>query len=463
MWAGLLVACLVCVVAGIGAPASAQNHVIWQRIFSGPGGQNSAFDVAVAPNGSAIYVTGIVIAPTDCCAAVETIAYDPDNGDTLWETRYSGGLGDDGPSDIAVSPDGATVYVTGATNTSATEADFLTLALDASDGNQRWAATFGGSGDRTNESADAVAVSPDGQTVVVTGQMEEGTSQRSIPLTVAYDAASGSPRWMRSDPSALFGGGRYVRVSPDGANAYVAAQFSEDGETSLTRTYAYGTATGKENWRSTFRGGAGGSGPNGIVLAPDGSRLYLTATTITAEETAGTMAVVSYDASTGAQVWKRQTPGFKGLGASAAGIAVTPDGSTILVGGSTNRFGNRVAAFLWAIDSAGDPQWRRVHQQSGDMWDAMNSIDVSPDGSRVYLSGNGCPTIFCDGPRAWLTLAYSLPDGTMQWSARYAGPDADNVESSLAVTPDSTKLVVVGRRHSQIADTNSFATIVYAA
>ena len=462
MWSGLVVACLVCVAAAV-VPASAQSRVIWRRVFSGPGGQNSAFDVAVAPDGSAIYATGIVIAPTDCCEAVETIAYDPDNGDTLWETRYSGGLGDDVPSDIAVSPDGATVYVTGATNTSATGADFLTLALDASDGAQRWASTFGGSGDRTPEVAEALAVSPDGHTVVVTGEMEEGTSQRSIPLTIAYDAASGSQRWMRSDPSALFGGGRYIRISPDGADAFVAAQFSENGETSLTRTYAYETAAGNESWRSTFRGGAGGSGPNGIALAPDGSRLYLTATTITAEGAAGTMAVVSYDASIGARVWKRQTPGFKGLGASAASIAVTPDGSTILVGGSTNRFGRRVAAFLWAIDAAGDPQWRRVHQRSGDVWDAMNSIAVSPDGSRVYLSGNGCPTTFCDGPRAWLTLAYSLPDGTLQWSARYTGPDADNGESSLAVTPDSTKLVVVGRRYSQTADTNSFATIVYAA
>lgn len=460
MWAGLVVACLVCVVAGAGVPASAQGREIWRRVFSGPRGQNSAFDVAVAPDGSAIYATGVVIGLTDCCEAVETIAYDPDNGDTLWETRYSGGLGDDVPGDIAVSPDGATVYVAGTTGRSATGDDFLTLALDASDGAQRWVSTYSGTEERASDSAEALAVSPDGHTVVVTGQMDEG-DYTVIPLTIAYDAGSGSQRWMRSDPSAI-GDGRYIRVSPDGADVYVAAQFSEDGETSLTRTYAYETATGNESWRSTFRGGAGGSAPGGIALAPDGSHLYLAATTMTPAGAEDTMAVVSYDASIGAQVWKRQTPGFKGLGAYAAGIAVTPDGSTILVGGGTNRFGRRVAAFLWAIDAAGDPQWRRVHQQSGDVWDLMTSMAVSPDGSRVYLSGNGCSATFCDGPHAWLTLAFSLPDGTLQWSARYTRPDTDNVEFSLAVTPDSTKVVVVGRRYSQTADTNSFATIVYA-
>ena len=460
-WAAFLVPCMLALILGNGSPASANSRVLWQRIFSRPGGSNAALAVSTAPDGSAIYVMGVLFDPKRHAEGIETIAYDPADGDTLWEARYFGSGGSVSPITMTVSPDGGTVFVTGETHTDATAADWDTVAYDASDGAQRWVATYGGAEPQGNDNAYALAVSPDSRTLVVTGVAWQGTHPKEVPTTIAYDTSTGATRWTAWDDTAPYGVGQYIAVSPDGSRVDVTAAFAGDaGTLRLTRTYSYDAASGDEAWSATFRGGPPGSVPSGMTLAPDGSHVYLAAGVLT-----GKLALVSYDASTGVRAWKVQTAGPLGLGAAASGIAVTPDGSRILLGGQTNRWAKRTAAFLWSVDAAtGTPQWRRAYQRAGDAYDATTAMTISPDGSTAYVFGIGCVDARCDDfSRAWQTLAYSLPDGAFQWSARFLPPDTDNRAMSIAVTPDSTKVVVVGDRYSKDADTDSFATIVYAA
>jgi len=102
-----------------------------------------------------------------------------DPGAKLWLQRYNGpGNGSDAGSSVAVSPDGGAVFVTGQSKGATPDtdsSDYLTAAYNAATGARLWTARYNGPG--TYDYAQAVAVSPDGATVFVTGSSEQGSGQ----------------------------------------------------------------------------------------------------------------------------------------------------------------------------------------------------------------------------------------------------------------------------------------------
>src|SRR5258708_39888795 len=121
-----------------------------------------------------------------------TVAYDTATGQRLWVSRYQGFRLDNVPSAVAVSPDGSTVYVTGSSQNSGKLGignDYATVAYSAATGAQLWLSRYNGpaNGDHV---ATAVAVSPDGDTVFVTG-LGQQTSSGWDYATIAYDAHTG--------------------------------------------------------------------------------------------------------------------------------------------------------------------------------------------------------------------------------------------------------------------------------
>jgi len=106
-------------------------------------------------------------------------------GGKLWLAKYIGaGDGDDQARALAVAPDGATVYVTGFVTTSAGDRDYGTVAYNAATGIPRWNRTYQGTG-QSDDLANSIAVSPDGSTVFVTGA-SAGTSFHTLDFaTVA--------------------------------------------------------------------------------------------------------------------------------------------------------------------------------------------------------------------------------------------------------------------------------------
>jgi hypothetical protein len=64
----------------------------------------------------------------------------------------------------------------------------------AAPGARLWVARYNGP-ENTGSKATAVAVSPTGQTVFVTGSSRKGTGTGSAYLTVAYNATTGAQLW----------------------------------------------------------------------------------------------------------------------------------------------------------------------------------------------------------------------------------------------------------------------------
>ncbi len=151
-----------------------------------------------------------------------TIAYDARTGARLWMARYNGpGNIDDFPVSLGVSPDGARVFVTGGSGGLQTRRDFATIAYNAETGARLWLARYDGPASDSDSARD-LAVSPDGTTVFVTGTAY-GLGTVTDYTTIAYDAANGARLWAaRYDgPISMWDYASSLAVSPDGTAVFV--------------------------------------------------------------------------------------------------------------------------------------------------------------------------------------------------------------------------------------------------
>lgn len=142
--------------------ARRDGHLIWQAKYDGTGhGSDAATDHALAPDGLTLCVTGSSEGPND--VDVATIGYS-DLGQQEWVTRYDSGEADAAPS-IAASPLGGFFVATGKGGGSIT-----TIAYDAG-GGQLWLGYESWSVEGANPSD--IAVTPAGDMVVVSGDVRD--------------------------------------------------------------------------------------------------------------------------------------------------------------------------------------------------------------------------------------------------------------------------------------------------
>jgi DNA-binding beta-propeller fold protein YncE len=146
---------------------------------------DTADALGVSPDGSVVFVTGGSIPAAIGFYNYATVAYDAATGAELWVGRYTNS-GDDYAKALVVSPDGSTVFVTGTSSGSMSGRDYATVAYDTASGGQVWARRYNGPGDASDE-AYALAVSPDGSAVFVTGA-SFGSSSGFDYATLAYSA-----------------------------------------------------------------------------------------------------------------------------------------------------------------------------------------------------------------------------------------------------------------------------------
>jgi hypothetical protein len=140
----------------------------------------------------------------------------------LWVGHYNGpGNGPDDADGLAVSPDGSRVFVTGTSATGTTE-DWATVAYDATTGNQLWVKLLNGPGNANDAPQAAPVVSPDGSRIYVTGNMTLGNGH-FVMRTVAYNAADGSELWAASyqGPANIDDSARALALSSDDSRLFV--------------------------------------------------------------------------------------------------------------------------------------------------------------------------------------------------------------------------------------------------
>jgi DNA-binding beta-propeller fold protein YncE len=158
---------------------------IWAKTLNdSENGNDEASGMVVSPDGTNLYVTGTGPGTDPGSFTFETIGYDTATG-TAFARRTVGG-----PSvvdrAIAISPDGTALFQTGSFFEGGTGGGINYITMELTFGLQQRVPSFVYDGPASgNDDAYAVAVSPDGTKVFVTGESEGKTSGLDY-ATVAY-------------------------------------------------------------------------------------------------------------------------------------------------------------------------------------------------------------------------------------------------------------------------------------
>ncbi len=336
--------------------------------------------MAVSPGGRRVFVTGYSHGRGTGYDSRPWVMTPPPAGGCGSGVTTFAGSGDDFANAVAVSPDGTTVYVTGDSS-----GDYATVAYSAATGRRLWVRRHGPA--NRDDDASSVAVSPDGTAVFVTGGSQGGSS--GYMATVAYSATAGRQLWVRHYRDTDDAGGSSVAVSPDGATVFATGDSWSRATSTDYATVAYSAATGNQLWASRYNDAANqGDGALSMAVSPDGARVFVTGYSYSRTATQNYV-TVAFDAATGRQLWVSH---YNGPDGAAESVAVSPGGTTVYVTGSIQRrTGNEFATVAYSA-ADGTQLWAR--RCNSDAW----SVAVSPDGTTVFVTGSG------DG--GYLTVAY---------------------------------------------------------
>jgi DNA-binding beta-propeller fold protein YncE len=163
----------------------------------------AAFAAAAAPTASA---PAGAAPPGAAARATQQVP-----GARLWVARYNSGANSEGfaysmAGAMAVSPDGSRVFVTGKSEGRTTGYDYATVAYSAATGGQLWVSRYYGPGNGLGAAA-SVAVSPAGTTAYVTGYSAGGTG--IVQVAMAARSCVWAVRVSRPGP--VWPGGRRGR------------------------------------------------------------------------------------------------------------------------------------------------------------------------------------------------------------------------------------------------------------
>jgi hypothetical protein len=444
-----------------GSPAAAVPGArLWASRYNGsgngPGNQDDhAQAVAVSPAGGMVFVTGFSQGPGAVTGDdYATVAYSAVTGTRRWVARYTwAGNGNDLARAIAVSPTGSKVFVTGSS-----QAGYATIAYNAATGARLWVSRYS---PRANSSEDAasVAVSPDGSKVFVTGSSSVGSSAFDY-ATIAYNTATGTRLWAKryNSHGSNYDLAHSVAVSPDGSSVFVTGTSAADTPAADYATIAYNAVTGVRRWISHYNGpGNNADNAASLAVSPDGGEALVTGSSRGA--TSGSdYATVAYDTATGRQLWVKRYNGPGNSNDSALWVAVSPSGSSVFVTGASaaTTFGADYATVAYNTVT-GKRLWASRFDSPGNTVATARSVAVSANGQEVFITGSTSNLTSAD----YLTVAYSTATGAQLWASRYNGPasHADNAYS-IAVSPAGGKVFVTGASQG-LKPPADYATVAY--
>jgi DNA-binding beta-propeller fold protein YncE len=372
---------------------------------------------------------------------------------------------------LAVSPDGGSIYVVSVNGT------LTRLTRDGSTGDLSFADCFADGGrhrcrDVPHDSLDGgsgVAISPDGASVYMTTEEPTSAINRfKITQTgrfgyrscLANGGGHSGTRSCDKPPRNSLHSNEAIAISPDGRSAYVVSSGS-DSITWLARG-----SNGKLRYRGCVAdGGKHGchnpkhdslAGAFDVAMSPDGESVYVASL-------AGD-AVTWFDRQpTGALVYKGciandgkhgcRAPKRDALGGADA-LAVSPDGRSVYVAAiRANAIVNLSRSPSGRLEpggcfaSFGAHECRRPLQNS---LHAADAVTVSPDGASVYVSAMSGPTV--NGGAGAISMFSRGADGSLTSRGCFADggrhecepPPLDSLDSpeSIAVSPDGRSVYV---------------------
>jgi hypothetical protein len=202
-------------------------------------------------------------------------------------------------------------------------------------------------------------------------------------------------------------------------------------------------APARQLWSSTLRGGAAVA----EALTPDGTRLFVTGYTGPAAK----VETVAYSTATGAQLWATTYP-LDNAGGPDNVIAVSPDGTRVYVtgwgGAMTIAYAARTGKQLW-------------ESRFNDTGARLDGLAVSPGGTTVYEAGAGSVS---GRGRYIAVVAYDAATGQQRWLRYYTRVNrAEAALWGVAVSPDGSTVFVSGEAGALLPSSYSLLVLAYQA
>ena len=337
----------------------------------------------------------------------------------------------DGVLSVTVSPDGKHVYAVSSLddstavfsrNSSTGALTFLEVHKDSIGGVDGL------------DGARSVTVSPDGKHLYAAGTSDDAVA------VFSRDSMTGALTFVEVHKDGVgdvdgLGEALSVMVSPDGKHLY-AAGFSDDAVVVFSRNSTTGSLTFVDVYKDGVDGFEGLDGASSVAISPDGQHLYATG------PHDDTVVVFSRNLTTGAltfvEVHKDGVGGVDGLD-GARSATVSRDGNHLYVAG---LFDNAVAVFS-RDSTTGALTFLEVHKDGVAGADGLFgafSVTVSPDGNRLYTSGqhdNAVVAFSRNTTTGLLTFVENHMDSV-------GGIDGLDGASSVAVSPDGMNLYSAG-------------------
>jgi PQQ-like domain len=386
------------------AYSARSGSTLWKRTYDGPArSSDGATTIATSPDGSTVFVAGTSFGREE--ADILVIAYEARTGRRRWVARYGGPRGEDETAaDMVVAPDGSAVFVTGVGEDGVSgDADIVTVAYGAGRGHRKWVARVSGGAGTV---ARAITVAGDGSAVIVAGNHQ--TAAAFDAFTIAYDATNGSRLWSdRYDGPAQGADGLLAATASDDT-AYVTGESHAANGLFDYVTIAYDVATGDRMWVRRY--GARGDRDDiawDVAVSPDAADVYVTGASVNG---AGNFdyATLAYDAATGATAWRARYPGPSGGDDQACCVGVSRDGTTVYVAGTAvyGQGSQKTLDFgLVAYDaSTGTRIFVAHHDGPVGGHDHARALAV---GGKVVVTGDAPGRLTGIGPLDYETVAYA--------------------------------------------------------
>ena len=379
-------------------------------------------DVAISPDGAHVYVVstffgGLVIFSRNATTGALTFVQAMPDGSP-------NGLG--GANAVAVSPDGAHVYVA-----AGGDDDVVVFSRDNVTGLLTLVET------ESLVDANDIALSPDGAHAYVTSYPDRltvysrnaGTGALTFEQALV-DGAGGITAMNR--PVA-------VAVTSDGAHVYVGAYY-DSAVVVFSRNAGTGQLTLVEEKVNNVGGTFGLGDLNGLAASPDGTNIYVTTGYIAYYPSA--LTVFSRNAGTGAltQIQHMTTDLPPSL------LVLSPDGEHLYGGIGDAYYGRGDRVSVYARDGGTGTLTRERDLDVADGIGGINGLDdvsalaFSPDGAHLYVAASTDSTITVFSRNATtgaLTLVEEQTDGV-------GGVDGLNRVNDVVVSPDGAYLYASG-------------------
>lgn len=397
-----------------------------------------AQDVVVSPNGKQVY------AVSEGDDAIVRFTRNPTTGAlTFVESIVDGAGGVTGiaaANAVAVSPDGAYVYVVSGADTGAV----AVFARKAASG----ALTFleaeknGQNGVSGLTVGEDVVVSPDGANVYVLGFTPGAV------LTFARNSSTGALTFVEKDEEGVngvdgIGFATELAISPDGANVYVTGE-ADDSVAVFARDGTTGALTFVEAERDGVGGVDGIDGASAVAVSDDGAHVYATGSNDDG------LAVFARDAATGSltflQAFHEGVGGVDGIN-GPADVAVTPDGTHVLVAASAE---SEIGVFA-RNPATGLLVW--VESVGGSALGGINSLRFAPGGQHLYTTARSANSVS-------LFAAETAPPTTTSTStSSTSSTTAGGASTTLVPGTTSTSTTATGGSTTLVPTTTSTSTV----